>query len=170
MKIYASQSSLHKFIQWAGSSRCMLPDFVQPGQQKTSYMMAGLQTKGAPSAARVAVNTPKLSRKPRTVAMIMKAVTAKRLSLKGGTLYMVPRNKPRLYSMVMGRPKLIADRVTPPAARPSTKIQASTGDSSPEGSRLGAELRSDFDPRLQQGRQSNSSMIAKQTMQERQTC
>lgn len=49
-------------------------------------MMAGLQWKGSPMAARVAWYTPKLSRNPRTVAMIMKAGTANRLSRSGGTL------------------------------------------------------------------------------------
>ena len=44
-------------------------------------MMEGLHLKGRPRAARVALKTPKLSRKPRTVAMIKNADTAKRLSL-----------------------------------------------------------------------------------------
>lgn len=56
------------------------------GSDKKPYRMAGLQWKDSPSAARVAEYTPKLSRKPRTVAMIMKAATAKRLSRSGGTL------------------------------------------------------------------------------------
>ena len=48
--------------------------------------MEGLHWKGRPSAARVALYTPKLSRKPRTVAMMRKAVTAKRFRWNGGTL------------------------------------------------------------------------------------
>ena len=44
-------------------------------------MIEGLHVKGRPRAARVALKTPKLSRKPRTVAMIKNADTAKRLSL-----------------------------------------------------------------------------------------
>ncbi len=43
--------------------------------------MAGLHLKDRPRAARVALYTPKLRRKPRTVAMIMNADTAKRFSL-----------------------------------------------------------------------------------------
>ena len=43
--------------------------------------MAGLHVKDRPRAARVALYTPKLSRNPRTVAMIRNADTAKRLSL-----------------------------------------------------------------------------------------
>ena len=45
-------------------------------------MIEGLHLKGRPRAARVALKTPKLSRKPRTVAMIRNADTAKRLSLR----------------------------------------------------------------------------------------
>ena len=46
-----------------------------------AYRIAGLHLKDRPRAARVALYTPKLSRKPRTVAMIMNADTAKRFSL-----------------------------------------------------------------------------------------
>jgi len=49
--------------------------------RREAYRMAGLHLKERPRAARVALYTPKLSRKPRTVAMIMNADTAKRLSL-----------------------------------------------------------------------------------------
>jgi hypothetical protein len=49
-------------------------------------MMAGLQRKGRPSAARVALYTPKFSRKPLTVAIIRNAGIANRFSRKGGTL------------------------------------------------------------------------------------
>ena len=48
--------------------------------------MAGLHVKDRPRAARVALYTPKLSRNPRTVAMIRNADTAKRLSL-----HVIPR-------------------------------------------------------------------------------
>ena len=42
--------------------------------------------KGRPRAALVAKYTPKFSRNPLTVAIIMKAATALRLSRRGGTL------------------------------------------------------------------------------------
>ena len=48
--------------------------------------MGGDQAKGSPSAAVVAWCTPKLSRNPRTVAMITNAASAERLRRKGGTL------------------------------------------------------------------------------------
>ena len=53
---------------------------IKPKRREV-YRMAGLHLKERPRAARVALYTPKLSRKPRTVAMIMNADTAKRLSL-----------------------------------------------------------------------------------------
>lgn len=46
-----------------------------------AHRIAGLHVKDRPRAARVALYTPKLSRKPRTVAMIRNADTAKRFSL-----------------------------------------------------------------------------------------
>lgn len=52
-----------------------------------AHRMAGLHWKDRPRAARVALYTPKLSRKPRTVAMIMKADTAKRFSLQEHILF-----------------------------------------------------------------------------------
>ena len=48
--------------------------------------MTGLHTKGRPRAALTAWYTPKLSKKPRTVAIIMNAATANRFRRKGGTL------------------------------------------------------------------------------------
>ena len=56
-------------------------DSLQHQAGKVAYMIEGLHLKGRPRAARVALKTPKLSRKPRTVAMIKNADTAKRLSL-----------------------------------------------------------------------------------------
>ena len=53
---------------------------------KVTHVMTGLHTKGNPKAALTAWYTPKFSRNPRTVAMIMKAATAKRFSRSGGTL------------------------------------------------------------------------------------
>ncbi len=49
----------------------------------------------SPRAALVAEYTPKLRRKPLTMAMMTKAGMAKRFNLKGGTLYTVPRLSPR---------------------------------------------------------------------------
>lgn len=54
--------------------------------QKVTHVMTGLHTKGNPKAALTAWYTPKFSRNPRTVAMIMKAATANRFSRSGGTL------------------------------------------------------------------------------------
>ena len=48
-------------------------------------VIAGLQTKGNPIAARVACYTPKLSKKPRTQAMIINAGSAYCFKRKGGT-------------------------------------------------------------------------------------
>ena len=49
---------------------------VMRARQAGAHRMEGLHWKGRPSAARVALYTPKLSRKPRTVAMMRKAATA----------------------------------------------------------------------------------------------
>ena len=87
--------------------------------------------KSNPRAALVAEYTPKLRRNPLTRAMMIKAGIAKRFNLKGGTLYTVPRVRPRVYSFVMAGPKFRALIIMPAAARPTTKIQAKAGDSSP---------------------------------------
>ena len=51
-----------------------------------THKIAGLHTNSNPRAARAAEYTPKFSRKPRTMAMMTKAGTAKRFNLNGGTL------------------------------------------------------------------------------------
>jgi len=78
-----------------------MPNFLSPSTSGRSLVMAitvantvtktvmnaigGLQTNGSPSAALVAWYTPKLSRNPRTVAMMANAATALFFSLSGGT-------------------------------------------------------------------------------------
>lgn len=108
---------------------------------QVAYKIAGLHWNSNPKAARVAEYTPKLSKKPRTVAMIRNAGIANRFNLKGGTLYTVPRKSPREYSFVIAGPKLRAQIVTPPSAKPMTRTHASAGVSSPAYTSWANELQ-----------------------------
>lgn len=105
-------------------------------------MMAGLQWNGSPIAARVAWYTPKLSRKPRTVAMIRKAGTAKRLSRRGGTLrWQVRRGRGTSLSATVRHAERLQGRG---GKRPRNSAWRDTGTVKRKGQETGEDKRREW--------------------------
>mmetsp|Transcript_112650 Transcript_112650/g.273562 ORF Transcript_112650/g.273562 Transcript_112650/m.273562 type:complete len:87 (-) Transcript_112650:253-513(-) len=68
---------------------------------------------------------------PRTHAMIKAAARGKRLNLKGGTEYALPRKSPAVYRKASGGEKMKDARPTPTTNDANTRFQALDTPNSP---------------------------------------